>query len=491
MKVVLINPYELGRQPFALAQPAAWLKEAGHQVCCLELSLQQLDDVALGHAELVAVYVGMHTAARIAAEALPRIRALAPQAHVSVYGLYAPMNDGLFRSLGAKTVFGGEVEPHLLSLADQLSRGESPSQDEAQINLSKVTFRVPDRSTLPEISRYAHLRLGDGATRIVGFVEGSRGCKHLCRHCPVVPVYKGKFRVVPVDVVMGDIRQQVAVGAEHVSFGDPDFLNGPTHALRLAHALHSEFPALTYDATIKVEHIIKLQRVLPVLKETGCLFVISAVEAVDDVVLGHLDKNHTNADFDRAVALLRDVGISFAPTFVAFTPWTTLRVRPETLCRITEFSEHESNGRELDEGERVAVEVLPVLGQSAAAVEPGDGAFDHPTPGLDDEALHPIGSLDDLGLEIGQDAGQGAVKDRALIGAVGEQFPEKGKQTEQGRRQRETAVAILNGGGGDDAVQQHALRIDQNMPLLALDQLAGIEAVAVDASPPFSALFTL
>ena len=170
---------------------------------------------------------------------------------------------------------------------------------------------------------------------------------------------------------------------------------------------------------------------------------------------------------------------------------TALRVRPETLCRITEFSEHESNGRELDEGERVAVEVLPVLGQSAAAVEPGDGAFDHPTPGLDDEALHPIGSLDDLGLEIGQDAGQGAVKDRPLIGAVGEQFPEKGKQTEQGRQQRETAVAILNVGGGDDAVQQQALRIDQNMPLLALDQLAGIEAVAVDASPPFSALFTL
>ena len=172
-------------------------------------------------------------------------------------------------------------------------------------------------------------------------------------------------------------------------------------------------------------------------------------------------------------------------------PSLKLRVRPETLCRITEFSEHESNGRELDEGERVAVEVLPVLGQSAAAVEPGDGAFDHPTPGLDDEALHPIGSLDDLGLEIGQDAGQGAVKDRPLIGAVGEQFPEKGKQTEQGRQQRETAVAILNVGGGDDAVQQQALRIDQNMPLLALDQLAGIEAVAVDASPPFSALFTL
>ncbi len=92
---------------------------------------------------------------------------------------------------------------------------------------------------------------------------------------------------------------------------------------------------------------------------------------------------------------------------------------------------------------------------------------------------------------MGQDGGQGAVKDRPLIGAVGEQFSEKGKQTEQCRQQREAAVAILNIGGGDDAVQQQALRVDQDMPLLALDQLARIEASRVDASPPFSALFTL
>ncbi len=53
-----------------------------------------------------------------------------------------------------------------------------------------------------------------------------------------------------------------------------------------------------------------------------------------------------------------------------------------------------------------------------------------PTPGLDDETLDPIGSLDDLGLEMGEDGGQGAVKDRPLIGAVGEQSSEKGKQAE-------------------------------------------------------------
>ena len=334
LNVVLINPYELGRQPFALAQPTAWLKESGHRVRCLDLSLQELDGEILGDADLIGVYVGMHTATRIAVEAMPRIRKLAPRAHVSVYGLYAPMNDSLFRSLGAKSVFGGEIEPDLVGLADQLSRGLDPEQTEAVITLSKVDFRVPDRSKLPDISRYTHLRLGDGATRIVGFTEGTRGCKHLCRHCPIVPVYKGKFRIVPVNIVMADIRQQVAAGAEHISFGDPDFLNGPTHSLRLVRALHSEFPDLTYDVTIKVEHIIKSPDVLPVLKETGCLFIISAVEAVDDDVLRFLDKHHTSADFDVAVKLLRDVDISFAPTFVAFTPWTTLRGYVELLHRL-------------------------------------------------------------------------------------------------------------------------------------------------------------
>ena len=334
LNVVLINPYELGRQPFALAQPTAWLKESGHRVRCLDLSLQELDGEILGDADLIGVYVGMHTATRIAVEAMPRIRKLAPQAHVSVYGLYAPMNDSLFRSLGAKSVFGGEIEPDLVGLADQLSRGLDPEQAEAVIKLSKVDFRVPDRSKLPDISRYTHLRLGDGAIRTVGFTEGTRGCKHLCRHCPIVPVYKGKFRIVPVDIVIADIRQQVAAGAEHISFGDPDFLNGPTHSLRLVRALHSEFPNLTYDVTIKVEHIIKSPDVLPVLKETGCLFIISAVEAVDDDVLRFLDKNHTSADFDIAVKLLRDVDISFAPTFVAFTPWTTLRGYVELLHRL-------------------------------------------------------------------------------------------------------------------------------------------------------------
>ena len=345
-KVVLINPYELGRQPFALAEPAAWLKRDGFAVTCLDLSLQKLDPDSLEDAGLVAVYVGMHTATRIAVAALPRIGLLAPKAHICVYGLYAPMNEGLLRKLGVGTVLGGEVEPALVSLCRRLRTHSTTgagtattpiAQSEPVINLGKVRFEVPDRGVLPKLARYAHLVLPDGTTRMAGFAEGSRGCKHLCRHCPVVPVYQGTFRAVPADVVIQDIRQQVREGATHISFGDPDFFNGPTHGLKLARALNAAFPHVTFDATIKIQHIIDHAGMLPELRRSGCLFITSAVEAVDDDILRALDKNHTGRDFDRAVALTREAGIALAPTFVAFTPWTSLEGYIALLERLLEL----------------------------------------------------------------------------------------------------------------------------------------------------------
>lgn len=323
MKVVLINPYELGRQPFGLAEATAWLRAAGCEVQCLDLSLQRLEPEVVANAGLVAIYVAMHTATRIAAEALPRLRALAPDAHLCAYGLYAPMNAAFLRALGVQTVLGGEYEPALTALAQALMRGE-PVAETTQIHLGKIAFVPPDREALPALTRYAHLILPDGARKTVGFAEASRGCKHLCRHCPVVPVYNGRFRVVPIDVVMADVRAQITAGAQHISFGDPDFFNGPTHALRLVEALHAEFPGVTYDATIKIEHLLRYAELLPRLKETGCLFITSAVESVDNAVLALLLKNHTAVDFAEAVRLTRAAGIVLAPTFVPFTPWTTL-----------------------------------------------------------------------------------------------------------------------------------------------------------------------
>ena len=326
MNIVLISTYELGRQPFGLASPAAWLRKRAHNVVALDLARQPLDEAAIGEAQLIAIYLPMHTATRLAAQLIPQLRKQNPSAHLCCYGLYAPMNVEYLRALGVSTILGGEFEEGLVRLAEHLSTNgkQSVAQPaDSLISLARLQFEVPDRSGMPPMEKYAHLIVPGDGFRIVGSTEASRGCKHLCRHCPVVPVYKGVFRIVSRDVVLEDIRRQVAAGAQHITFGDPDFFNGIRHAMELVEAFHREFPAVSYDVTIKIEHLLKYEEHLPVLRDTGCLFVISAVESLDDAVLGFLEKGHSREDFLRVVKTFREMGMTLHPTFVPFTPWTT------------------------------------------------------------------------------------------------------------------------------------------------------------------------
>lgn len=335
LSVVLLSTYELGRQPFGLASPAAWLREAGADVTCLDLSRQALDEHAIGAARLVGLYVPMHTATRLASELIPRLRALNPSAHLCAFGLYGPLNAQHLHDLGVTTVLGGEFEAALLELARSLSdgrpSGRPPPAQSAGVSLARLQFRIPDRSGLPPLSEYARLSVPDGGLRTVGYTEASRGCKHRCRHCPIVPVYDGRFRLVPHDVVLEDIRRQVAAGAQHITFGDPDFFNAARPALDLVRAFHRQHPDVTYDVTIKIEHLRRHESVLRELVETGCAFVVSAVESVDDAVLRILDKGHTRADFFAVVAACRRAGLGLSPTFVAFHPWTTINGYRELL----------------------------------------------------------------------------------------------------------------------------------------------------------------
>jgi len=322
VRVILASTYELGRQPFGLASPAAWLRAAGHSVTCADLACAPIPRQSFRDVDVIAFYLPMHTATRLAVNAIRMVREVNPEAHLCCYGLYAPANEGYLRSLGVQTILAGEYEPSLVRLAERLARGEDGPQPEPFVSLDRIQFQVPDRSDLPPLEHYAALVV-DGTSKQVGYTEASRGCKHLCRHCPVVPVYRGSFRIVQPDVVLEDIRRQVRSGAEHITFGDPDFFNGPAHASRIVDAFHAEFPGLTYDVTIKIEHLLKRRDLLPLLTRTGCLFVTTAIESVEDQVLAKLDKGHTRSDFIRVVRECREAGLALVPTFVPFTPWTT------------------------------------------------------------------------------------------------------------------------------------------------------------------------
>ena len=329
MNVVLVSTYDLGHQPFGLASPAAWLRRDGADVVCNDLAVENLNTEAIIAADLVALHIPMHTAARLSLRLLPRLTSLNPHALLVCYGVYAPRNQAGLVEAGVGVVLGGEAETRLVEVYRHLVGGR-PVDHLSTAALTKQKFVCPDRRGLPDLKKYAHLVGSDNEVILAGYSEASRGCKHLCHHCPIVPAYRGRFFIVGVDAVLADIEQQVDMGARHITYGDPDFFNGPGHAMRVIDAVSKRYPDLTYDVTIKVEHLRRHFKLLPRLVETGCLFVTTAVESFDDTVLQVLDKGHTGADVSLVVELCRDVGLEVSPTFVPFTPWTT----PETYLEL-------------------------------------------------------------------------------------------------------------------------------------------------------------
>jgi len=337
--ILLVACYELGHQPLAVAWPAAFLEREGYAPAVMDVSVEPFDAERVRRAKLVAISVPMHTALRLGVAVAERVRTVNAACHIAFYGLYATLNADHLLAGVADSVMSGEIESTLVDLAQRLGSSQHrhgdgegspasvvPKQRASGLPLpvlQKLSFPVPSRTHLPSLKKYAHLER-DGGLEIVGYVEASRGCKHMCRHCPIPPVYGGRFFVVPTEVLLTDIRQQVDAGATHVTFGDPDFLNGPGHALAVARALHDEFPSLTFDVTAKIEHLLRHRDRLPELARLGCAFVVSAAESLSDTVLAHLDKGHTRTDIETTVRLVTAAGMALRPTWVPFTPWTTL-----------------------------------------------------------------------------------------------------------------------------------------------------------------------
>src|SRR5262245_26894450 len=435
MHALLISTYELGRQPFGLASPAAWLRAAGCDVACVDISRDRLQREAIERADLIGIHLPMHTATRLAGPVISAIKPINSSARLCAYGLYAPLNADWLRSLGVDAVFGGEFEEELTRFATGLTLG---LKARTTTSVPRLQFLVPDRAGLPPLRNYATLHLGDGRTKIVGATEASRGCKHLCRHCPVVPIYGGQFRVVPADVVLADIAAQVGAGAGHISFGDPDFFNGPTHAMRVVLALHAAHPDLTYDVTIKIEHLLRHRDLLGDLVRTGCAFVTSAVESIDDSVLSKLEKGHTREDFVRATALCRDAGLTLVPTFVAFHPWLTL----DGYCGLLQCLQ------DLDLVDHVASIQLAIrllIPRGSRLLELADvqalvGPFDAGT--LAYPWSHPDPRVDELQRDVSHIVGVRSGADRrSVFGEIAAlAFARAGRQPEQISDQRARAV---------------------------------------------------
>ncbi|HEU0001095.1 MAG TPA: CUAEP/CCAEP-tail radical SAM protein [Ktedonobacteraceae bacterium] len=396
--ILLVSCYELGHQPFQLASLFALLQQAGYNPAVVDTAVEPLSDETIQKARFVAISVPMHTALRLGEQIARRIRALNSGAHICFYGLYASLNEDYLLQGLIDSAIGGEFEEPLLKLLAALEHdastslpGVSTRQHSSRPWIQRAPLVTPQRAMLPALNRYAHLDL-NGTARIAGYTETTRGCKHTCQHCPITPVYHGRFFAIPADIVLADIRAQVEQGAQHITFGDPDFFNGPTHALRITRALHCEFPNVTFDATIKIEHLLKQRHLLPELQANGCAFVVSAVESLNDEVLLRLDKGHTSADIGEAFALMEAAGIALRPSLMPFSPWETL----ESYLQLLAFFEEQHLIEHVD----------PVHFSIRLLIPPGSALLDAPNAQqwlreLDPAAYtyrwqHPDPRMDDL-----------------------------------------------------------------------------------------------
>ena len=314
--VLLISCYELGHRPMGLTRPLSALEAAGFSPDAIDIAVEPMDAEKVKRARFIGISVPMHTALRLGVHLLQRIREINPNVSICMYGLYAELNADYLLSHGVDFCISGDASIQLVGLVQSVV-------EEKQTETRGLHPKIVKNGKLPTLENYAQFE-DNGEVRTVGYTETTHGCKHLCTHCPIPPIYNGKFFPVQRETVLEEIRKQVAEGATHITFGDPDFLNGPMHGLRILRAMHETFPNLTFDFTTKIEHILKHRKHFPEFAKLGCRFIISAVESLSETVLTILEKHHTRADVETAIEIVHSTGIALRPTWVPFTPWTTL-----------------------------------------------------------------------------------------------------------------------------------------------------------------------
>ncbi len=312
--ILLISTYEQGHQPWGIAAPAAALIAAGHEVSAFDLAVESVNAerlaAAAGAADLIGISTPMHTAARLGIRIARQLHEHADR--IVFYGLAA----NSLRDLGLGRAISGDTDLQLVALANG---GPAPTMPV----FDRESRLVPDRTLLPPLDKYARYMDADAVGHLAGYVEATRGCAHRCTHCPLTPIYAGRLRLNGAETVLADIGQQVDMGAAHITFGDPDFLNAPDLAMELLRRSAQAHQGLTFDVTIKVEHLIEHERLIAEMSDFGVTFITSAFESVDDRLLHILDKGHTAVDLDRVLQRTEDAGIALRPTWLPFTPWTS------------------------------------------------------------------------------------------------------------------------------------------------------------------------
>lgn len=346
-KVLLVSTYESGFQSLGTAVAAAHLKQANVPCDLLDLTLAMAPSPEeMQQYTLVGFHVPMYHSLPQSFQVAQRIRTEERRPQIFFFGLYANLFRDEILSKYGDHVFNTNWEDEILELVH--ANGNGNGRGLVQLGSAKLVdearpafgyqrqhkFLPPARELLPELGRYAKL-IDGGARLLTANVETSRGCIHPCTHCPLPPVYDGKLTLIPEEVVLADIDNVVSMGARHISFIDPDFLNAPRHSLSIVQQMNERYPFLTYDFTAKITHFRKHAEWVEQLAPLGLKYTLTAMEFNDDDTLQRLKKKHSTNDLQWSIDFLRSLGVHVKPTFVFVNPWVTV----EDMVNLLDFIE--------------------------------------------------------------------------------------------------------------------------------------------------------
>lgn len=338
-KILLVSNFEGGFQPMSVASAITPLVKAGFDVSVLDTYVDGIKEEMFDAPDMVAISIPLFDALFAGIEIANLVRQRNPRAHITFFGQYATINAYRLAGKYSDTCVVGEWDTPLVSLARHLSGDTQlmlPGIVDASIvdrgekihpYMSRDEIHLPTRDMLPPLHKYPQKQVETmlGVTgAIVGSTEIARGCHHKCLYCSVYAAYDGKVNLINEDLVIEDVRNLVKGGMTHLTFVDADFFNAKHHGINILRKLHAEFPELTYDFTLRVDHILENKETLQEMATLNVKFVTSALEFPTQEVLDAVAKYTSLEDIEEAVSFLRGTGIKLNPTFIMFNPWIGL-----------------------------------------------------------------------------------------------------------------------------------------------------------------------
>lgn len=347
MNILIVSTFEGGYQPISALAATTSLVAEGFSPTLLDVYVDGVDEDKIKAANVIAVSMPLFDSLESGVQLIQQIKELNPSAILIAFGQYATLNPQRLSLNYVDFTIVGEWEKPIVSLANHLVLGKEfdlagiCTREMAELGsipnplITRKNIRTPLRSYAPPLAKYPQPQVEKLLERsaVVGGLETSRGCIHKCTYCSVFAAYDTKVVKVDEQYIIDDIEQMVAQGMDHLTFMDADFFNAKRRNVELIQTLHEKFPQLTFDFTTRVDFILDLEDLIPVLSECNVKFITSALEFPTQNVLDIVAKDITVEDIERAIEICNKANIKLNPTFIMYNPW----IDKEELSQFQQF----------------------------------------------------------------------------------------------------------------------------------------------------------